>query len=171
MNPVRYLKPTDKHDSLTCLAGSMLEFGLFAYNNKPNHAQLAYDTAFRILCRISCVSPFAKFGNEFAENVMSSMLTNRRLFSAPDWKRAIRKTTDEYRALIKFGRECGVLRFGERYPLGRNNEELAALRLADKVGHGKLRDVFYRFHVQRKVTKELQDLYSRFYHPSSDLYG
>jgi hypothetical protein len=167
------LRAIEKCDSLRCLAGAMLVFGrsLDYDRERIPDAEAAYERALIILCRISCVVPFARFGGEFAENVIQAMLTNRSWVPAGDWKERIANTRNEYRQIIKHGREMGVLRFGQKYFHGRNNEELATLRLADEVGWSVLRNTFYRLHRHHEATKLLEKLYLRFYHPSSDLYG
>jgi|GEM_PF-5807034 len=164
------LRAIDRYDSLKAIATAMLYYGSAMSYERWDYAQATFERAARTLCRISCVAPFATFGDEFVMNVLTAM-TKRRHMPALNWQQPVKDLTAHYRTIIDFGRRMDVLLLNESYPQGRRIDELAALRLADEVGWNNLRNAFYKFHRDRAVTPLLEKLYLRTWQPPANIYA
>lgn len=171
----RLIRALDRRDSLKTLAAAMLTYGAAyeRYSHEPyalKTCAAAFARVLRIVCRISCVAPFAGFRDEFVENVIGSMVTEFH-YVPMDWRTISKQTMDDYRLVIRMGRESGFLTYSDKFPQGRNNEELAALRFADEVGYQQLClafDVFAKN--KRRLPVLCGRLRSQFMRSASNLY-
>lgn len=161
----------DRRDSLNNLTASMLWNAAAREQHAQDAEAAAFMSGLRIICRIACVAPFAEFGDEFVEDLMLSMTPAGHPVPI-DWRSYAKSKMGEYRRLIRHGRESGFLTYNKRFPQGRNNEELATLRYADKINHVKVHAAFDSYlNDKTKIPPRCVRLRSLFAHPSANLYG
>lgn len=116
------------------LLSYMLLFGAASDAGWSDIYEESFHRMIHIVCMMACVPPLDTFSDEFAMDVIGSVLGKERVAPEKNWARVVKGRISSYQQVIDVARDTGIIPRTKIFPTGNRNEIKELIKFVQEKG-------------------------------------
>lgn len=138
-------------DSLDILRYYMLLFGAAHEAGWPDLYQESFQRILAVTSKVAALPPFSPFAQEFASDVVGSILRGGRPVPIDRWQQSLKECISDYQGIIDLAADTQIIPRTAGNPYGERFDQQHLLKYADFVGRGQLHVALNSYKLNKKA--------------------